>query len=92
MSDRDHTAAPPSDGIDRRAVLAGLGAGGMAALAGCAGEESNGGDNDSEGDENATPSRPTPPARPDDPNPFDAYVVDMLEYQADLLEAIANDG
>jgi hypothetical protein len=83
-----------TDRLSRRKTLAAVAGAGGIALAGCTGKEKNNGGDSSSGDGssgasvNAAP--PTPPSKPPD-NQYWQYVVDSLEYQNEMLQALANE-
>ena len=77
------------DEMDRRKALAALGATGVAAVAGCLGEEGGGGnESGGNGDGSAVPSRPQLDFDPDqiEGNRALAYLVRSAEYQNAILE------
>jgi hypothetical protein len=82
-----------TDRLSRRKTLAAVAGAGGIALAGCTGKEKNNGDSSS-GDGSSSASAdatpPTPPSKPPD-NQYWQYVVDSLEYQNEMLQALANE-
>lgn len=86
----DHTPDDSGhDGIDRRALIGALAAGGVGAVAGCVDAEDSGGDGGDDG--------PTPPDMPwsdaelADMDAYYRYVIESLDYQNQQLAALAAD-
>lgn len=91
---KDTTSTDSDPRIDRRKILAGVAGAGTMALAGCTGEQDNGGDSDGTPTQSnqSTPegSLPAPPEPPEEPpeNDYWKYLMASVEWQNEALREI----
>ena len=85
----DQTSDDTGFDLDRRTLIAGAAGVGAVALAGCA-EEENGDDesDEEESADNGVQRRPELPSDPGELSQPERHLVELAEYQTDLIEEI----
>lgn len=85
----DQTDAPEFEGFDRRRFIAASGGAiGFGALAGCVEDDEEESEEESSDAVHTVSSRPQLPSDPAGLSQPDRHIVELLEYQTDLIEEI----